>query len=162
MIERDVARVNVIDPLDGLEITEADLHAVGPAFAQKPVIKAFTVPDAMALLVETHSGHKNHIDFLRLDVFIMERLVNVPNVLYKLGVGRELQILHFARIKYNTRNESLNVREFLPEPFEYQSCIDLVEFFDGDEAVKKFDGSEIKIFKKTVGDLTASFCALFG
>jgi hypothetical protein len=72
--------VHVINLLHGLEKTQTDLYAIGPACFQKSVVKSFAVTDAVAVAIEAHSGYEHHVDAASFDKLMMPWLIYVPSI----------------------------------------------------------------------------------
>lgn len=133
--------MRVVDLIDGREKAETDLRAVLAAISEEPVIESFAVTHAMHCHIETYPGHKNEIDFLGLNRFVMSWLFDAPRVFDQFSIRSKSQILDLVRLEIHARNNRLNVWILVPHFLDDRSCIDFVEFFDGQEDVEIFDES---------------------
>jgi hypothetical protein len=160
-IQPHIRIVHVVDLLDRLKVAQPDLHAIGPALFQVPVVVTFSVSHAMAHAVETQSGDQYHVDTFGFDKIIVRRLVYAPGVSYKLGLMCELQTPDTIGLRIDTWYDRLDLREIAPELDKDKSRVDLFELFDRDKGVEKADSAQIETGEEVIGDPPACRVPLF-
>lgn len=129
MVKPDVVFVCVRDVFHRWKKAHADFDAIGTAGAEKSIVEALAVADAMTAKIESKERDDHDIDRRRIDKPIIGGFWNVPFAEPKIRFAIEQNRFKFRTP--NTRNGDPYEREIPPQAIDDRPRIDLVVGVDG-------------------------------
>src|SRR4051812_29432274 len=102
----------------------------------------------MADAVTAKQRYKDKVDYIRVDLIIMDRLAYLPSIIYEFDVGPVQEALKFFGIMIDPWNDRSDLWKFAPDSLKDRSCIYLAKSFNAYETVKHFELRKIETFKE--------------